>query len=92
VLVSVTGLEYAYTQASKSMKSTLIALWLLTTSLGNLFTALVNRAIVSNSYWASKLNGANYYWFFIGLLCFFIVAYMCVTPFLKERPVDTALQ
>jgi POT family proton-dependent oligopeptide transporter len=92
VLVSVTGLEYAYTQASKSMKSTLIALWLLTTSLGNLFTALVNRAIVSDSYWASKLNGANYYWFFIGLLCLFIVAYMLVTPFLKERPADVSAQ
>lgn len=89
VLVSVTGLEYAYTQASKSMKSTMIALWLLTTALGNLFTALVNRSISSNSSLFGDLSGAKYYWFFIALLSVFIVLYMLVTPFLKERPEDT---
>ncbi|WP_207531726.1 POT family MFS transporter [Desertivirga arenae] len=88
VLVSVTGLEYAYTQASKSMKSTMIALWLLTTALGNLFTALVNRSISSNTTFFGDLSGARYYWFFITLLCVFIVLFMIITPFLKERTED----
>ncbi|MFW0716237.1 POT family MFS transporter [Pedobacter sp. N23S346] len=84
VLVSITGLEYAYTQASKSMKSTMIAIWLLTTALGNLFTALVNRSISNGGFFA-QFKGADYYWFFIGLLCFFILIYLFVSPRIKER-------
>ncbi|WP_229676895.1 POT family MFS transporter [Pedobacter psychrotolerans] len=84
VLVSITGLEYAYTQASKSMKSTMIAIWLLTTALGNLFTALVNRSISNGGFFA-QFKGADYYWFFIGLLGFFIVIYLFVSPRIKER-------
>lgn len=84
VLVSITGLEYAYTQASKSMKSTMIAIWLLTTALGNLFTALVNRSISTGGFFA-QFKGADYYWFFIGLLGLFIVVYFFVSPRIKER-------
>src|SRR6185436_6424732 len=39
-LISVTALEFAYSQAPKSMKSTIMSLWFLTFSLGNLFTGL----------------------------------------------------
>lgn len=84
VLVSITGLEYAYTQASKSMKSTMIAIWLLTTALGNLFTALINRSIAHEGFFA-QLKGANYYWFFIGLLSLFILVYLFVSPRINER-------
>lgn len=90
VLVSITGLEYAYTQASKSMKSTMIAIWLLTTALGNLFTALVNRSISTGGFFA-QFKGADYYWFFIGLLCLFIVVYLFVSPRIKERQETDAI-
>jgi len=42
VMVSVTGLEFAYTQAPKEMKSTIMGFWLLTTALGNLLTAAIS--------------------------------------------------
>ena len=90
VLVSITGLEYAYTQASKSMKSTMIAIWLLTTALGNLFTALVNRSISTGGFFA-QFKGADYYWFFIGLLCLFIIVYLFVSPRIKERQETDAI-
>jgi POT family proton-dependent oligopeptide transporter len=41
VLVSVTGLEFAYTQAPREMKGTIMSLWLLTTAAGNLVVAVV---------------------------------------------------
>lgn len=88
VLVSITGLEYAYTNAPKSMKSTMTALWLLTTALGNLFTAFVNSSI-SNGGFFSRLEGATYYWFFIGLLSVTIVIYLLVSPFLDEKKPST---
>ena len=46
VMVSITGLEFAYTQAPKKMKSIIMALFLMSVSLGNLFTAGVNHFIM----------------------------------------------
>jgi POT family proton-dependent oligopeptide transporter len=84
VLVSITGLEYAYTQSPKSMKSTMSAIWLLTVAIGNLFVAYVNNSI-SNKGFFSQFEGANYFWFFVGLISVFIVVYLFVSPRLKER-------
>ncbi len=84
VLVSITGLEYAYTQAPKSMKSTMTAIWLLTVAAGNLFDALVNGNISDGGYF-SKFAGADFYWLFIGICTAFIVLYLFISPRLKER-------
>jgi proton-dependent oligopeptide transporter, POT family len=46
VLVSITGLEFSYTQAPLSMKSFIMALFYLAVSIGNLFTAAVNHYMV----------------------------------------------
>ena len=45
ILISITGLEFSYTQAPKSMKSVVMAVWLFSVSLGNMFTSAVNHAI-----------------------------------------------
>jgi dipeptide/tripeptide permease len=36
VMVSITGLEFSYTQAPRKMKSAVMALWFFTVSVGNL--------------------------------------------------------
>lgn len=46
VLVSITALEFSYKQAPLRMKSFIMSLFLLSTSIGNLMTAGVNRAMV----------------------------------------------
>lgn len=46
VLVSITALEYSYKQAPLYMKSFIMALFLLSTSVGNAFTAAVNTIMV----------------------------------------------
>ncbi len=46
VLVSITALEFSYKQAPIRMKSFIMALFLLSTSVGNLMTAGVNHAMV----------------------------------------------
>ena len=84
VLVSITGLEYAYTQAPRSMKSTMTAIWLLTVAAGNLFVALINGNISEGGYFA-RFTGANFYWMFVGICSAFIVIYLFVSPRLKER-------
>jgi len=67
VLVSVTGLEFSYTQAPNSMKSFIMGFFMLSISFGNAFTAGVN-AIILNPDGSSKLTGAEYFWFFSGLM------------------------
>ncbi|EHQ29046.1 POT family MFS transporter [Mucilaginibacter paludis] len=84
VLVSITGLEYAYTQAPKSMKGTMGAIWLLTVSAGNLLDVYVNNSISSHGYFA-RFSGAGFYWLFIGLISAFLVLFMFISPRLKER-------
>jgi POT family proton-dependent oligopeptide transporter len=64
IMVSITAIEFAYTQAPKKMKSMLQSIELLAISLGNIFAGVVND-IIKNEDGTSKLPGASYYWFFV---------------------------
>lgn len=46
VMVSITALEFSYTQSPRRLKSVVMAVYLASVSLGNLFTAGVNAAIL----------------------------------------------
>ncbi|MBK7584198.1 MAG: MFS transporter [Myxococcales bacterium] len=59
VLVSVTGLEFAYTQAPKRMKSTIMGFWLLTVAAGNVLVSVISTI---------KLPEAQFFWLFAGLM------------------------
>ena len=45
VLVSATGLEFAYSQAPQSMKGVLMSFWLLSVTIGNLWVLVVNAGV-----------------------------------------------
>jgi POT family proton-dependent oligopeptide transporter len=45
VLVSATGLEFAYSQAPPSMKGVIMSFWLLSVSYGNLWVLMTNAAV-----------------------------------------------
>jgi len=49
VLVSATGLEFAYSQAPLAMKSVIMSFWNLTTAVGNLWVLLVDAGIRNKS-------------------------------------------
>ena len=84
ILVSITCLEYAYTQSPPSMKSTMSALYLLGISVGNYFDTLINGSIANNGFFAS-LEGASYYWFFIKVLAVFLVIYLFISRKIPEK-------
>lgn len=54
ILVSITGLEFAYAQAPKSMRSVCSASWLLTVALGNLLVLIVTEADPLSWFGATK--------------------------------------
>ncbi|HEX9307769.1 MAG TPA: MFS transporter [Anaeromyxobacter sp.] len=60
VLVSVTGLELSFTQAPRTMRSTVMSIWFLTVFGGNLLTALVGQLV--------RLEGAAWFWFFAAVM------------------------
>ncbi|MBN2183474.1 MAG: MFS transporter [Sedimentisphaerales bacterium] len=94
VLISIPALEFAYTQAPKSMKSFISSLYLVSISLGNLFISLVNK-FIQNPDGTVKLEGPSYYWFFTILLlvtgiifCFVVQFYKGKTYIQDEAPAD----
>jgi POT family proton-dependent oligopeptide transporter len=83
-MVSITCLEFSYTQAPPKMKSMLMAVNLLSVSLGNQFTALVNKFFKTPS-GESTLVGANYYWFFCATMLVTAVAFIFFARQFRER-------
>jgi POT family proton-dependent oligopeptide transporter len=84
VMVSVTALEFAYTQAPKKMKSLIQSINLLSISLGNVFSAVVNQ-LIKNPDGTSKLPGASYYWFFVATMLVTAAFFIPVARWYKPR-------
>ena len=84
LMVAVTGLEYAYTHSPPAMKSLTTALWLLTIAAGNFFLALMNKSIAQGGFFA-RFQGANYYWFFVGLMAVNVALFVLVASRLTEK-------
>lgn len=84
VMVSITCLEFSYTQAPKRMKSFVMALFFMSISLGNLFTSAVNFLII-NEDGSHKLIGADYFWFFTILMLLTAVLFLFVMQRYQEK-------
>ncbi len=84
VLISITCLEFAYTQAPTALKSLVMALFLLSVSLGNLFTSAVNFLIQAPD-GTVLLSGPNYYLFFAGAMFLTAVAFVPVAMRYPEK-------
>ncbi|MBK8014606.1 MAG: POT family MFS transporter [Deltaproteobacteria bacterium] len=84
VLISVTSLEFFYTQAPRKMKSAIMSIKMFAVSLGNLVTAGVNFLIMNDD-GSSKLPGATYYLFFAAMLVLNGVIFIPVARSYKEK-------
>ena len=84
VMVSITCLEFSYTQAPRAMKSFVMAFFMLSVSLGNLFTSAVNF-IINNPDGSSRLAGADYFLFFTVLMLVTAVLYVFMARYYRGK-------
>lgn len=92
ILISITGLEYAYTNAPKSMKSTIMSCWLLTVSVANAIVSAINGNITYTDASGAVqkgifgfMVGPMYYWSFLIFGGFVIVVYLLLSPRIQEK-------
>lgn len=79
VMISITGLEFAYTQAPRAMKSTIMSMWLLTVFFGNILDAYVAQVKIF------EVASTKYFLFFSALMFIFAIGFSLIAKNYKER-------
>jgi proton-dependent oligopeptide transporter, POT family len=84
VMISITCLEFSYRLAPKTMKSFVMAFYMLSLAFGNLFTSAVNF-FIENPDGTSKLEGASYFWFFTLIMLVTTVLFVWASSHFQEN-------
>ena len=85
VMVSITGLEFSYTQAPRKMKSAVMALWLFAVSVGNQVTSAIDFAKPKLKEIGINLEGANHYAFFTLFMLVAAVIFVVAAQFYRGK-------
>ncbi|MEO6038630.1 MAG: hypothetical protein ABIQ93_09475 [Saprospiraceae bacterium] len=85
VLISISGLQYGYTHAPRSMKSTIGAIWLLTTAVGNGLNAWLNALADQEPAFAFLQCNTFFYWLLCGLLALNTLLYWAAMGRIREK-------
>jgi POT family proton-dependent oligopeptide transporter len=86
VLVSITCLEFSYTQAPRTLKSFVMSLYFLSITAGNLLTSLVN-SFIQNADGTARITETEYYLLFAGLMTAAAVVFAITSRGLREEPI-----
>ena len=81
VLVSITCLEFSYTQAPNFMKSLIMGFFLLSVSIGNIFTVWINNFMIINNITYSQ----SYYNFYAFLMLITALIFLLVVKFYRPN-------
>ena len=84
VMVSITCLEFSYRHAPTTMKSFVMALYFLSVAFGNLLTSAVNF-FIQNPDGSSKLEGANYFWFFTIMMLISSILFLLISSHFQKK-------
>lgn len=86
ILVSITVLEFSYTQAPRKMKSFVMGVFLLSMTAGNLLTSQVNGFIADQkAAGVDFLDGAKYFWFFTAVMAVAAVLFVIWSQFYRGQ-------
>lgn len=84
IMVSITCLEFSYTQSPPKLKSLIMSFYLLSIAAGNLFTSIVNK-VIQNPDGTVKLQGAAYFNFFAAIMFVTALLFIFVAATYRER-------
>jgi POT family proton-dependent oligopeptide transporter len=84
VLVSTTGLEFAFREAAPEMKSIVMSFWLLTIAFGDLFVVAVTKLFASASDHAASVS-TNRFLLYAGMTFVVAILFSLVATFYKYR-------
>jgi len=79
VLVSITCLEFSYTQAPNTMKSLIMGLFMLSIAVGNTFTMTINSLITNID------DGASFFFFFAKIMFLTAFLFIFVVKYFKPK-------
>ncbi|MFP5490809.1 MAG: POT family MFS transporter [Bacteriovoracia bacterium] len=79
VMISITGLEFAYTQAPRKMKSSIMSMWLLTVFFGNMLVSFITKIELY------PVASSGYFWFFAGAMGVFAFIFAFMASRYKEK-------
>jgi POT family proton-dependent oligopeptide transporter len=88
VLVSTTGLEFAFREAAPEMKSIIMSFWLLTIAFGDLFVAVLTK-LLSNGTGDSSVSSGRFLQY-AGLTFVVAILFTIVATFYKYRDAAAA--
>jgi len=83
ILISITGLEFAYTEAPPTLKSTLSAIYLFTSAIGSFLTSVVYSAF------ASLLTPFQFFILFSGLMILNALIFLYIARSYQSRVPET---
>jgi POT family proton-dependent oligopeptide transporter len=89
VLVSTTGLEFAYTQAAPSMKCSIMSFWLLTVAFGNLLVTTITQ--IGGGHGAESVSSGRFY-LYAGMTAGVAVLFIVIAACYRYRDVWTQAQ
>ena len=88
VLISTTGLEFAYREAAPELKSTIMSFWLLTVAFGNLLVTLITKIFSSAT--GDAAVSTNRFLLYAGMTFVVAILFSIVASFYKYRDAAAA--
>lgn len=87
VLLSATGLEFAFAESAKEMRSTIMSFWLLTVAVGNLMVSIITKCFAGGGEEAGHAASVSSDRFFLyaGLTAVVAVLFSVVATFYRYR-------
>jgi POT family proton-dependent oligopeptide transporter len=89
VLISATGLEFAFTQAAPEMKSTIMSFWLLTVAVGNALVSLITSVLSSEAGGHSGAVSSGRFFQYAGMTAVVAVLFILVAMRYRYREYTT---
>lgn len=89
VLISATGLEFAFSQAAPRMKSTIMSFWLLTVAIGNALVSVLTSALSSEAGGHSGAVSSDRFLMYAGLTAVVGIAFALVASRYQYREYGT---